>query len=147
MGATGAAELVFRDNGRSFARAEELLTRNVELGGIGTRLGLENLFVVDVLGIYNSGEEVNIVNLEENVPSADNKRDLVLGILKKQCQLREEIAGEKQNRDGQLGADSDVEGANSRSKLKSLASSGRNLPGISFSRRAGRSSLRRRGGI
>lgn len=69
MGATGAAELVFRDNGRSFARAEKLLTRNVELGGIGTRLGLENLFVVDVLGIDNSGEEVNIVDLEENVTS------------------------------------------------------------------------------
>ena len=81
MGATGAAELIFRDNGRSFARAEELLTRYVQLGGIGLRLGFENLFVVDVLGINNSGEEVNIVDFEENVPSADNERDLVLGIL------------------------------------------------------------------
>ena len=45
------------------------------------RLGFENLFVVDVLGINNSGEEVNIVDFEEDVASADNERDLVLGIL------------------------------------------------------------------
>ena len=52
--------------------------------------------------INNSGEEVNIVDFEEDVASADNERDLVLGILEKFCQLREEFAGDDHFRVGQV---------------------------------------------